>query len=478
MPPVVPLPTLDNFDRAEREPALGRRRAGRTASSAAARDRSLHHLEHARLLEVDDLHRLAQHWPVRPRRRGRGRASATLPGTGNALRLYVRIQQPGSLGLRRIHAAHEPARGDRPGLPRADRQRRHRHPPDGQPGARGRRHPAPACEGHDASRPGATTARRWSRLGVVTDSTYAAAGFTSASACAGRPAGSTTSARGRWASLPPPPPAPQSLQATAGNAQVALAWSAPASNGGSAITGYSVYRGTAPNPDRRAHRPTSAWRRATSDSGRTNGQTYYYKVTALNAVGESAVLERGHGDAERTARHRPRVLLSRCRRPPATPRSPSSWSDALLGRRLGHHRLPRVPRNRSQPDRRAHPRSRPGHELPRQRAHERQIYYYKVTALNAIGESWPRTRRMRRPAAPATAPSAPQSLQATAGNAQVSLAWSAPSSDGGSAITGYSVYRGTASQPDRRAHPRSRPGHELPRHGRTNGRSTTTRSPP
>ena len=56
-----------------------------------------------------------------------------------------------------------------------------------------------------------------------------------------------------------------------------------------------------------------------------------------------------------------------------------------------------------------------------------------------------------------TAPSAPRSLKATAGNARVSLSWSAPTSDGGSVTTGYDVYEGTS------------PGHEstkpLPRLG-------------
>ena len=42
------------------------------------------------------------------------------------------------------------------------------------------------------------------------------------------------------------------------------------------------------------------------------------------------------------------------------------------------------------------------------------------------------------------APGVPTGLSATGGNTQVVLAWSAPASDGGSAITNYSVYRSTA----------------------------------
>lgn len=44
-----------------------------------------------------------------------------------------------------------------------------------------------------------------------------------------------------------------------------------------------------------------------------------------------------------------------------------------------------------------------------------------------------------------TVPSAPQNLQATSGDAQVTLTWEAPSSDGGSPVTNYRIYRGTTS---------------------------------
>src|SRR2546427_8820281 len=46
---------------------------------------------------------------------------------------------------------------------------------------------------------------------------------------------------------------------------------------------------------------------------------------------------------------------------------------------------------------------------------------------------------------PADIPSAPQNLQATPGVGNVALTWDAPSSNGGSPITGYKIYRSTSS---------------------------------
>jgi hypothetical protein len=81
------------------------------------------------------------------------------------------------------------------------------------------------------------------------------------------------------------PSAPQNFKATAGNAQVALTWSAPLNNGASAILNYRIYRRTA---------STSTTLLTTlgnvlsyNDSAVANGQTYYYTVTAVNSAGES-----------------------------------------------------------------------------------------------------------------------------------------------------------------------------------------------
>ena len=77
-----------------------------------------------------------------------------------------------------------------------------------------------------------------------------------------------------------PPPAPAGLGATAGNAEVILTWTASAG-----ATSYHVKRSTkSGGPYNQVAVPTTT---SDTDTGLTNGATYYYVVSALNAVGES-----------------------------------------------------------------------------------------------------------------------------------------------------------------------------------------------
>jgi fibronectin type 3 domain-containing protein len=78
-----------------------------------------------------------------------------------------------------------------------------------------------------------------------------------------------------------PPPAPANLQATAGNAQVSLTWSA--STGG---TSYNVKRSTTSGgPYTKISSPIAA---NYTDTSLSNGTRYFYVVSAVNAAGESA----------------------------------------------------------------------------------------------------------------------------------------------------------------------------------------------
>ncbi|MEI6048947.1 MAG: FISUMP domain-containing protein, partial [Bacteroidota bacterium] len=67
-------------------------------------------------------------------------------------------------------------------------------------------------------------------------------------------------------------------------------------------------------------------------------------------------------------------------------------------------------------------------------------YTFTVTATNAIGNGLASsTSNSVTPSAPATVPGAPTIGTATAGNLQATVTFTAPASDGGSAITGYTV---------------------------------------
>jgi predicted phage tail protein len=86
--------------------------------------------------------------------------------------------------------------------------------------------------------------------------------------------------------IPAVPGVPTGLTATPSNAQAVLAWAAPASDGGSPITGYKLYRSTTSGGTYSLIASPTAL--TYTNTGLTNGQTYWYKVSAVNANGEGA----------------------------------------------------------------------------------------------------------------------------------------------------------------------------------------------
>ena len=78
------------------------------------------------------------------------------------------------------------------------------------------------------------------------------------------------------------PAAPTGLSAMAGNATVALSWSAS-----SGATSYNVYRGTTPGGESATALATGITTTTYTDSTAVNNTTYYYKVAAVNEAGTS-----------------------------------------------------------------------------------------------------------------------------------------------------------------------------------------------
>ena len=96
---------------------------------------------------------------------------------------------------------------------------------------------------------------------------------------------------------PTVPTAPQSLSASRGNQQVGLSWSAPASNGGAIVTEYKIYQST----DNVSYSLINTQSGSTLTVGSlANGTQYFFRVSAVNSVGEGALTTHTHSTPNTT----------------------------------------------------------------------------------------------------------------------------------------------------------------------------------
>jgi fibronectin type 3 domain-containing protein len=86
------------------------------------------------------------------------------------------------------------------------------------------------------------------------------------------------------AAVTPPPAAPTSLKATAGDATVSLTWT-----GSSGATSYNVYRGTSSGGESSTPIATNVASPSYTDSNLTDGTAYYYEVAAVDSAGTSGM---------------------------------------------------------------------------------------------------------------------------------------------------------------------------------------------
>ena len=99
--------------------------------------------------------------------------------------------------------------------------------------------------------------------------------------------GSTTSSNTIDVAVVSAPGAPTAVSATPGDTQLIVSWTAPSSNGGSAITGYKVEKKEGSGSYTPAVANTGSDAVTYTATGLDNGNSYTFKVSAINSAGTS-----------------------------------------------------------------------------------------------------------------------------------------------------------------------------------------------
>jgi hypothetical protein len=216
------------------------------------------------------------------------------------------------------------------------------------------------------------------------------------------------------------PGAPTSVSGTRGNGQVSVAFGAPVSNGGSAITGYTV-----------TATPGGATATGTSSpivvTGLTNGTAYTFTVTATNIIGTGPVSSASPAVTPATVPSAPTSVVgtgSSGQVSVAFTVPTSNGGSAITGYTVTASPGGATGTGTSSP-------------IVVTGLTNGTAYTFTVTATNGVGTS--AASGASSAVTPGTVPGAPTNVVGTAGNGQVSVAFTAPSSSGGVAISGYTV---------------------------------------
>ncbi len=234
------------------------------------------------------------------------------------------------------------------------------------------------------------------------------------------------------------PSPPQNLAAAGSDKRIDLSWTAPTSNGGSSVSGYNVYRGTASGQETFL---TSTALGYADVVGLTNGVTYYYKLTAYNTIGESDFSNEASATPQSTAIGPPE-RISPADVSTVTTTTPTFIWNSVSGADKYYISILNSDYSQVYGDY----VTGTSFTLPSGYVQNGMLYRWHMQSVyGSSGSDWTSFWSFIVNIQSTTVPSSPQNLVATAGDSKADISWSAPSSNGGSAVTNYKIYRGTVS---------------------------------
>ncbi|HUN35601.1 MAG TPA: fibronectin type III domain-containing protein [Trebonia sp.] len=217
--------------------------------------------------------------------------------------------------------------------------------------------------------------------------------------------------------------APTAVTAKAGNAQATVSWTAPASNGGSPVTGYTV---TASNG---ATVSAAATATSATVTGLTNGTAYTFTVAAANATGTGPASAASSPVTPSGPPGAPTAVTATAGNGQAT----VTWTAPAStgGGAITSYTVTASPGTAT-----ATVAGTVTTTTVTGLANG-TAYTFTVTAATAGGPG--PASAASSPVTPATVPGAPTAVKATAGNGQATVTWTAPATSGGSPVTGYTI---------------------------------------